>query len=63
MPALDWRTALKGLAGLVLAVVVWWAASPVYQHVLAAAAEKVIRVLEIPPMTRLKAIWRRPNNR
>ena len=55
MPRIDWRTALRGLAGFVAAVVIWVAASPLYDGFVAGGAELMLRAFERPPVTQLKA--------
>ena len=55
MPRIDWQTALKGLAGFVAAVVIWVAASPVYDRFVAGGAELMLRTFEKPAVTRLTA--------
>jgi hypothetical protein len=51
---LDWRVALKALAGFVLGVAFWWMASPLYDRAIAASAQAVIRAFEQPKVTRLR---------
>ena len=55
MPRIDWQTALKGLAGFVVAVVIWVAASPLYDRAVAAGAEALLRAFESPKVTHLTA--------
>ena len=55
MPRIDWQTALKGLAGFVVAVVIWVAASPLYDRAVAAGAEELLRAFESPKVTHLTA--------
>ncbi len=54
MPRIDWRLALKGFAGFVAGVVLWAFLTPVYDRVIAASAEKLMRAFEKPPVTRLR---------
>ena len=49
------RLALRALAGFALGLVLWRAATPAYDRVLAGFAEPVIRLFERPPATRLYA--------
>ena len=53
MPRLDWRLALKAFAGFLAGLALWVLLTPSYDRVIAASAEKVIRVFEKPPVTRL----------
>jgi hypothetical protein len=55
LPRIDWRTALKGLAGFVVAVVIWVAASPLYDRAVAFGAEALLRAFESPKVTHLTA--------
>jgi hypothetical protein len=55
LPRIDWQTALKGLAGFVVAVVIWVAASPLYDRAVAAGAEALLRAFESPKVTHLTA--------
>lgn len=55
MARVDWRTALKGLAGFAVAVVIWASVSPLYDRFVAAGAEEVIRAFEHPKVTHLNA--------
>lgn len=54
MVRLDWRVALKALAGFVLGVAFWWMASPLYDRAIAASAQAVMRTFEKPKVTRLR---------
>jgi hypothetical protein len=54
LPRIDWRLALKGFAGFVVGVVLWAFLTPVYDRVIAASAEKLMRAFEKPPVTRLR---------
>lgn len=54
MPRIDWRLALKGFAGFVAGVALWAFLTPVYDRVIAASAEKLLRAFEKPPVTRLR---------
>jgi len=49
------RLALRALSGFALGLVLWRAATPAYDRVLAGFAEPVIRLFERPPATRLYA--------
>lgn len=53
MPRLDWRLALKAFAGFLAGLALWVLLTPSYDRVIAASAEKVLRVFEKPPVTRL----------
>ncbi len=54
MPRIDWRLVLKGLAGFVAGVLLWAFLTPVYDRLIAAGAEKVLRAFENPPVTQLR---------
>lgn len=54
MPRIDWRLVLKGLAGFVAGVAIWVFLTPVYDRVIAASAEKLMRAFENPPVTQLR---------
>ena len=54
MPRIDWRLVLKGLAGFAAGVALWAFLTPVYDRVIAASAEKVLRTFEEPAVTRLR---------
>lgn len=54
MPRIDWRLVLKGFAGFVAGVVLWAFLTPVYDRVIAASAEKLLRAFEKPAVTRLR---------
>lgn len=54
MPRLDWRVALKALAGFVLGVAFWVMASPLYDRAIAAGAQGFMRAFENPKVTRLR---------
>ena len=54
MPRLDWRLALKALAGFVAGVVFWMSATPLYDRAVAGGAEALIRAFEDPKVTRLR---------
>jgi glycerol uptake facilitator-like aquaporin len=51
---IDWRIALKALAGFAVGVAVWVMLSPVYDRVVASGAETVMRAFERPKVTRLR---------
>lgn len=53
MGPIDWRLAVKGLAGFVVGLALWLMLSPLYDRVIAAGAERVMRVFETPKVTRL----------
>lgn len=54
MPRLDWRVALRAVVGFAAGLAVWILLSPLYNRVIAAGAEAVIRAFEKPPVTRLR---------
>ena len=54
MPRLDWRLAVKAFAGFLVGLAVWALLSPLYNRVIAAAAEKTLRLFERPPVTQLR---------
>lgn len=54
MPGIKWRVALKALAGFAAGVAIWFLLSPVYDRVIAAGAEAVIRATERPKVTSLR---------
>ena len=53
MPRLAWRTALRALAGFAAGLTLYVLLTPLYDRVIGAAAEKVIRAFEKPPVTHL----------
>lgn len=53
MGPIDWRLALKALAGFVVGLALWLMLSPLYDRAVAAGSEKVMRVFERPKVTRL----------
>jgi hypothetical protein len=54
LPRLDWRLAVKAFAGFLAGLALWVFLTPLYDRVLAASAEKVIRAFEKPPVTQLR---------
>jgi hypothetical protein len=54
LPRIDWRLVLKGFAGFVVGVALWAFLTPVYDRLIAASAEKLLRAFEKPPVTRLR---------
>ena len=54
MPRIDWLLVLKGLAGFVVGVALWAFLTPVYDRVIAASSEKLLRAFEKPPVTQLR---------
>ena len=54
MPRIDWRVALKAFAGFVAGVAVWVLLSPLYDRVIGAGAQAVMRAFEQPKVTRLR---------
>ncbi len=53
MPRIDWRLALKALAGFVVGLLIWVFLSPLYDRMIAAGAAATMRVFERPPVTHL----------
>lgn len=53
MPRLEWRTALKALAGFLVGLAAWIVLTPAYDRFVAAGAEMVMRTFETPKVTRL----------
>lgn len=53
MPRIDWRLAVKGLAGFAAGLAMWVFLSPLYERGLDATAEKLMRAFERPPVTEL----------
>ena len=53
MPRIDWRLAVKGLAGFLAGLAMWVFLSPLYEQALDVCAEKVMHVFEHPPVTEL----------
>jgi len=51
---LDWRLAVKAIAGFALGMAVWLLLSPLYDRFIARATEMTMRTFERPPVTRLK---------
>jgi hypothetical protein len=54
LPPIDWRLALKALAGFAVGIAIWFLLSPLYDRAIGAGAEKVMRVFESPKVTRLQ---------
>jgi len=54
LPRIDWRVALKGFAGFLAGIAIWAFLTPVYDRLIAASAEKVMRAFEKPPVTELR---------
>lgn len=54
MPRLEWRTALKALAGFLVGLAAWVYLTPAYDRFVAAGAETVMRAFENPKVTRLR---------
>ena len=54
MPRIDWRLALKALAGFAAGVALWMLLSPAYDRAIGAGAEAVMRAFENPKVTRLR---------
>ena len=54
MPRIDWRLALKALAGFAAGLAIWVFLTPMYDGFLAASAGKVLRTFEDPPVTHLR---------
>ncbi len=54
MPRLDWRLAVKALAGFLCGLAVWVFLTPSYDRLIAVTAERALRAFEKPPVTRLE---------
>lgn len=54
MPRLDWRLAVKALAGFAAGLALWVFLSPVYDRTIASVAAATMRAFEKPPVTRLR---------
>lgn len=54
MVRIDWRLALKALAGFAVGLAAWVFLSPTYDRMIAAGAQAVMRTFEDPPVTRLR---------
>jgi hypothetical protein len=54
LPRIDWRLALKALAGFLVGLVAWVYLSPVYDGMIASGAAATMRAFEDPPVTRLR---------
>ena len=54
MPRLDWRLIARAFAGFAVGLAIWVLLSPIYDRLVARAAEFSIRAFERPPVTRLK---------
>lgn len=54
MDRLDWRLALRAFAGFAAGLAIWAMLSPLYDRVIARAAEVTIRAFEKPEVTRLR---------
>lgn len=54
MPRLEWRTALKAIAGFLAGLAAWVFLTPVYDKGVAAGAQAVMRAFENPKVTRLR---------
>jgi len=54
LPRLEWRTALKALAGFGVGLAMWIFLTPAYDRVIAAGTQAVMRAFESPKVTRLR---------
>jgi hypothetical protein len=54
LPRLDWRLAVKVLAGFAAGLALWVFLSPVYDRMIASVAAATMRAFEKPPVTRLR---------
>jgi hypothetical protein len=53
LPRVDWPTALRGLLGFAVGLALWVNLSPLYDRLVAAGAEPIVRAFENPMVTRL----------
>ena len=53
MPRIDWRVALKAMAGFAAGLVLWVFLSPLYDRLIASVAQTTIRTFEHPAVTHL----------
>lgn len=54
LPRIDWRLALKALAGFIAGLIAWVYLSPIYDGMIASGAAATMRAFEKPPVTRLR---------
>jgi hypothetical protein len=54
LPRIDWRLAVRALAGFLAGLALWALASPLYNRAMAAAAEKTLNLFERPAVTELR---------
>jgi hypothetical protein len=54
LPRLEWRVALKAFAGFLVGLTMWALLSPMYDGMVAKAAQFTLRAFERPPVTRLR---------
>jgi hypothetical protein len=53
LPRLDWRIALKALAGFLAGLALWMLLTPLYDRVVGSVAQATLRAFERPSVTRL----------
>jgi hypothetical protein len=54
LPRLEWRTALKAIAGFLVGLAAWVFLTPAYDRAIAAGAEATMRAFEKPKVTRIE---------
>ena len=54
MPRIDWRTAVKALAGFLLGLALWTLLTPLYDRAVGASAQATLRAFERPSVTKLR---------
>jgi hypothetical protein len=54
LPRIEWRLAVKALAGFAAGLALWVSLSPAYDRIIASAAGATMRAFEDPPVTRLR---------
>jgi len=54
LPRVEWRTALRAIAGFLAGLAIWILLTPLYDRVIAAGAQATMRLFEKPKVTRLE---------
>ena len=54
MPRVEWRTALRAIAGFLAGLAIWILLTPLYDRAIAAGAQATMRAFEKPKVTRLE---------